>query len=50
MASFDWNKIEVVVTTTLGNVTSHISSGQEMAFAMSNFCIPISVRSICDCL
>jgi uncharacterized membrane protein (Fun14 family) len=24
LASFDWNRIEAVATTTLGNVTSHL--------------------------
>jgi uncharacterized membrane protein (Fun14 family) len=31
LASFDWNRIEGVVTATLGNVTSQISSGQDGA-------------------
>jgi uncharacterized membrane protein (Fun14 family) len=31
IASFDWNRFEGVVTATLGNVTSQISSGQDGA-------------------
>jgi uncharacterized membrane protein (Fun14 family) len=44
IASFDWNRIERVVTATLGNVTSQISSGQDgaAALAMSNFGIPLT--------
>jgi uncharacterized membrane protein (Fun14 family) len=44
IASFDWNKIEGVVTATLGNITSQISSGQDgvAALAMSNFGIPLT--------
>ena len=44
IASFDWNRIERVVTATLGNVTSQISSSQDgvAALAMSNFGIPLT--------
>ena len=44
IASFDWNRIEGVVTATLGNVTSQISSSQDgvAASAMSNFSIPLT--------
>ena len=44
IASFDWNRIEGIVTATLGNVTSQISSGQDgaAALAMSNFGIPLT--------
>jgi uncharacterized membrane protein (Fun14 family) len=43
IASFDWNRIEVLATTVLGNVTSQISNSQEAAgFAMSNFGIPLT--------
>jgi uncharacterized membrane protein (Fun14 family) len=44
IASFDWDRIEGVVTATLGNVTSQISSGQDgvAAIAMSNFGIPLT--------
>ena len=43
IASFDWDKIERVVTTTLGNATSHISGNQDgAALAMSNFGIPLT--------
>lgn len=43
IASFDWNRIEGVVTATLGNVTS-LSSGQDgvAVIAMSNFGIPLT--------
>lgn len=40
IASFDWDKIERVVTTTL---VSHISGNQDgAALAMSNFGIPLT--------
>jgi uncharacterized membrane protein (Fun14 family) len=44
IASFDWNRIEGIVTATLGNVTSPISGSQEgvTALAMSNFGIPLT--------
>jgi uncharacterized membrane protein (Fun14 family) len=43
IASFDWDKIERVVTTTLGNITSQISSSQDgAALATSNFGIPLT--------
>ena len=44
MASFDWNRIEGVVTATLGNITSQISSSQDgvAVLAMSNFGIPLT--------
>jgi uncharacterized membrane protein (Fun14 family) len=43
IASFDWNRIEVLASTVLGNVTSQISNNQEAtAFAMSNFGIPLT--------
>ena len=44
IASFDWNRIEGVVTATLGNITSQISSGQDgvAALAMSSFGIPLT--------
>jgi uncharacterized membrane protein (Fun14 family) len=44
IASFDWNRIEGVVTATLGNITSQVSSGQDGAavLAMSNFGIPLT--------
>lgn len=43
MASFDWNRIEVAITTTLGNVTPEILNGQDTAaLAMSNFGIPLT--------
>jgi uncharacterized membrane protein (Fun14 family) len=43
IASFDWNRIEGVVTATLGNITSQISGGQDgvAALAMSNFGISL---------
>jgi uncharacterized membrane protein (Fun14 family) len=44
IASFDWNRIERIVTTTLGNVTSQISGSQDGAavLAMPNFGIPLT--------
>jgi uncharacterized membrane protein (Fun14 family) len=43
IASFDWNRIEVLATAALGNVTSQISNSQEATiFAMSNFGIPLT--------
>ena len=43
IASFDWNRIEAMAGAALGNVTSHISTNQELAtLAMSNFGIPLS--------
>jgi uncharacterized membrane protein (Fun14 family) len=43
MASFDWNRIEGVITTTLGNVTAQFLNGQDTAaLAMSNVGIPLS--------
>ena len=43
MASFDWNRIEVAITTTLGDVTARILNGQDTAaLAMSNFGFPLS--------
>jgi uncharacterized membrane protein (Fun14 family) len=43
IASFDWNKIEVLASTVLGNVTSRISSSQEVtSLAMSNIDIPLT--------
>jgi uncharacterized membrane protein (Fun14 family) len=43
IASFDWNRIEVMAGAALGNVTAHISTNQELAtLAMSNFGIPLT--------
>jgi uncharacterized membrane protein (Fun14 family) len=43
IAFFDWNRIEALFTTALGNVTNHISNNQEIAtLAMSNFGIPLT--------
>ena len=43
IASFDWDKVEGVVTATLGNVTSQIANGQDITgLAMSNFGIPLT--------
>jgi uncharacterized membrane protein (Fun14 family) len=43
IAFFDWNKIEVLASAALGNVTAHISNSQEAkALAMSNFGIPLT--------
>jgi uncharacterized membrane protein (Fun14 family) len=43
IASFDWNRIEVLASGALGNVTAHFSTNQELAtLAMSNFGVPLS--------
>jgi uncharacterized membrane protein (Fun14 family) len=43
IASFDWNRIEVLASSALGDVTAQISSSQEAtAFTMSNFGIPLT--------
>jgi uncharacterized membrane protein (Fun14 family) len=43
IASLDWNRIEVLATTALGNVTAQLSSSEEATvFAMSNFGIPLA--------
>ena len=43
IASFDWNRIEVLASTALGDVTAQITNNQEAAaFAMSNFGIPLT--------
>ncbi len=45
MASFDLNRIEVAIKTTLGDVMAQILNGQDTAtaaLAMSNFGIPLS--------
>ena len=43
IAYFDWDKIERMVTTTFGNVTSQISSNQDISsFAFANLGIPLT--------
>jgi uncharacterized membrane protein (Fun14 family) len=43
IASFDWNRIEVLASGALGNVTAHIYNNQEAAtLAMSSFGIPLT--------
>jgi uncharacterized membrane protein (Fun14 family) len=43
IASFDWNRIDGVVTMALGNVTAQITDGQDAAaLALSNFGIPLT--------
>jgi uncharacterized membrane protein (Fun14 family) len=43
IASLDWNRIEVLASETLGNVTAQISNNQEVtSLAMSNFGIPLT--------
>ena len=43
IASFDWNRVEVLAITALGDVTTHISTNQDLeTLAMSNFGIPLS--------
>jgi hypothetical protein len=40
---FDWDKIERLITTTFGNITSQIFSNQDISlFALSNFGIPLT--------
>jgi uncharacterized membrane protein (Fun14 family) len=40
---FDWNRIESVVATTLGNMSTQISNGQDTAaLVLSNFGIPLT--------
>jgi uncharacterized membrane protein (Fun14 family) len=42
IASFDWNKIEVLASAALGNITAHISYSREAtALAISSFGIPL---------
>ena len=43
IASFDWNRIEVLATSALGNVTAQLNSSEgATVFAMSNFGIPLT--------
>jgi uncharacterized membrane protein (Fun14 family) len=43
LAFFDWNRIEGLFTTALGNVTANITNNQEVAMlAMFNFGIPLT--------
>jgi uncharacterized membrane protein (Fun14 family) len=43
IASFDWDRIEAMASTVVGNITTQISNSEEAAaFAMSNFGIPLS--------
>ena len=43
IAAFDWNRIEVLASAALGNLTTQITSSQEaIALAMSNFGIPLT--------
>jgi hypothetical protein len=43
IASFDWNKIEVLASVALGNISADISNSQEAtALAMSDFDIPLT--------
>jgi uncharacterized membrane protein (Fun14 family) len=43
IAYFDWDRIERMVTTTFGNVTSQISSNQDISsFAFANLGIPLT--------
>jgi uncharacterized membrane protein (Fun14 family) len=43
IASFDWNRIEVLASTAMGNITTYLSNSQDAsALAMSNFGIPLS--------
>jgi uncharacterized membrane protein (Fun14 family) len=43
IAYLDWDKIERMLTATFGNVTSQISSNQDISsFALSNLGIPLT--------
>jgi uncharacterized membrane protein (Fun14 family) len=43
IAFLDWNRIEALFTSALGNVTANIPNNQEIAMlAMSNFGIPLT--------
>ncbi len=44
VASIDWNRMEILAGTALGNLTAHITNSQEAttALAMSNFGIPLT--------
>jgi uncharacterized membrane protein (Fun14 family) len=43
LASFDWNRIEVMASTAMGSFTTYLSNSQDAAaLAMSNFGIPLS--------
>jgi uncharacterized membrane protein (Fun14 family) len=43
VASINWDRIETLASSTLGNITAHISNNQEVAMlAMSNFGIPLT--------
>jgi uncharacterized membrane protein (Fun14 family) len=40
---FDWNKIEVLASAALGNITAYISNSQDATtLALSNFGIPLT--------
>ena len=43
IAAFDWNRIEILASAALGNLTTQITNSQEViAFSMSNFGIPLT--------
>ena len=43
IAYFDWDKIEKMITTTFGNVTSQISGNQDISsLVLSNLGIPLT--------
>ena len=43
IAAFDWNRIEVLASATLGNLTTQLTNSQEaIALSMSNFGIPLT--------
>jgi uncharacterized membrane protein (Fun14 family) len=43
IAFLDWDRIEALFTTAIGNVTAHISNNQEIAtLALSNFGFPLA--------
>jgi uncharacterized membrane protein (Fun14 family) len=43
IAAFDWNRIEVMASTAVGDITTYLSNSQDAAvLAMSNFGIPLT--------
>ena len=42
IASFDWNRIEALLSAAVGNATSQMPTSQDLTFAMSNFGIPLT--------
>jgi uncharacterized membrane protein (Fun14 family) len=43
IAAFDWNRIEVMASTAVGDITTYLSNSLDAAvLAMSNFGIPLT--------